>query len=112
MSPRLIWEGETAPVLIDDLHKWDEAPQKLLRAGTGLWSFSMPLPSDAYLEYAFIDPETGERIPDPLNPLRISRTAPTIIITSTCHRGDPLRVGVNTKRRPTRNGHPVYGSHQ
>jgi enterochelin esterase-like enzyme len=67
----LIWEGKTAPVLIDDLHKWDEAPQKLLRAGTELWSFSMPLPSDAYLEYAFIDPETGERVPDPLNPLRI-----------------------------------------
>ena len=26
---------------------------------------------DAYLEYAFIDPQTGERIPDPLNPNRV-----------------------------------------
>jgi enterochelin esterase-like enzyme len=67
----LIWEGETAPLLIDDLHKWDEAPQTMLQAGGTLWSFSMPLPHDAYLEYAFIDPETGERIPDPLNPNRV-----------------------------------------
>ena len=67
----LIWEGETAPLLVDDLHKWDEAPQTMVQAGTKLWSFSMPLPTDAYLEYAFIDPQSGERLPDPLNPNRI-----------------------------------------
>ena len=67
----LIWQGETAPLLIDDLHNWDDAPQKMLPAGEELWSFSMPLPADAYLEYAFIDSQTGERIPDPLNPNRI-----------------------------------------
>ena len=67
----LIWEGESAPLLIDDLHKWDDSPQKMLRAGANLWSFSIPLPSDAYLEYAFIDSQTGERIPDPLNPNRV-----------------------------------------
>lgn len=71
----LIWEGESAPLLIDDLHKWDDAPQKMLRAGEELWSFSMPLPHDAYLEYAFIDPQTGERIPDPLNPNRVKNGA-------------------------------------
>ncbi len=67
----LIWQGATAPLLIDDLHNWDDAPQKLLRAGTGVWSLSIPLPADAYLEYAFVDPKTGERIPDPLNPNRV-----------------------------------------
>jgi len=67
----LIWQGETAPLLIDDLHNWDDAPQKMLPAGEELWCFSMPLPADAYLEYAFIDSQTGERIPDPLNPKRI-----------------------------------------
>ncbi len=66
-----IWQGVTAPLLIDDLHNWDDSPQKMLRAGTELWSFSIPLPADAYLEYAFIDPQTGERIPDPLNPNRV-----------------------------------------
>jgi enterochelin esterase family protein len=67
----IIWQGVTAPLLIDDLHNWDDAPQKMLRAGAELWSFSIPLPADAYLEYAFIDSQTGERIPDPLNPNRI-----------------------------------------
>jgi enterochelin esterase-like enzyme len=67
----IIWQGATAPLLIDDLHNWDDSPQKMLRAGAELWSFSIPLPADAYLEYAFIDPQTGERIPDPLNPNRV-----------------------------------------
>ena len=63
-----MWQGPTAPLLIDDLHNWEDAPQKMLRAGAGLWSFSISLPADAYLEYAFLDAHTGERIPDPLNP--------------------------------------------
>ena len=44
-------------------------------AGTDLWSYSMPLAADAYLEYAFLDTETGERIPDPLNPNRVENGA-------------------------------------
>ncbi|MGB8213866.1 MAG: alpha/beta hydrolase-fold protein [Anaerolineales bacterium] len=68
----LIWQGTSAPNLIDDLHNWDEAPQKMLRAGSELWSFSIPLPADAYVEYAFIDPQTNDRIPDPLNPNRVN----------------------------------------
>ena len=67
----IIWQGKSAPLLMDDLHKWDDSPQKMLRAGTELWSFSIPLPTDAYLEYAFIDPQSGERLPDPLNPNRV-----------------------------------------
>jgi len=67
----LVWQGESAPLLIDDLHNWDDSPQKMLLVGNELWSFSMALPFDAYLEYAFIDPQTGERILDPLNPNRV-----------------------------------------
>jgi enterochelin esterase-like enzyme len=66
-----LWQGATAPLLVDDLHNWDDAPQKMLHVGTELWSYSLPLPSDSYLEYAFLDPETGERLPDPLNPHRV-----------------------------------------
>jgi enterochelin esterase-like enzyme len=62
-----IWQGLTAPDLIDDRHNWEEAPQKLLHVGTELWSYSLPLPPDAYLEYAFVDPVSGTRLPDPLN---------------------------------------------
>jgi enterochelin esterase-like enzyme len=66
-----VWHGKTAPRLIDDLHNWEEDPQTMQRAGTGLWTYSISLAVDAYLEYAFLDAKTGERIPDPLNPNRI-----------------------------------------
>ena len=71
----LIWQGVTAPRLIDDFHNWDDSPQKMLPVGAELWYFSIPLPTDAYLEYAFIDPRTGDRIPDPLNPNRVDNGA-------------------------------------
>lgn len=64
----ILWEGKTAPYLLDDIHNWEEDPQTLVPIGSELWSFSMPLAPDAYLEYAFWDPTTGERLPDPLNP--------------------------------------------
>lgn len=67
----IIWQGATSPRLMDDTHNWDESPQKMLHAGKGLWYLSFPLPPDAYLEYAFMDPKTGEHIPDPLNPRRV-----------------------------------------
>jgi enterochelin esterase family protein len=62
-----VWQGKTAPRLMDDLHNWEEDPQIMEHAGTGLWSFRMSLAADAYLEYAFLDPKSGERILDPLN---------------------------------------------
>lgn len=65
------WQGNTAPHLMDDLHNWEEDPQTMERAGTELWSYTMSLAADTYLEYAFLDPKTDERIPDPLNPNRI-----------------------------------------
>ncbi len=74
-SATLVWQGTSAPRVIDDLHNWDEAPQKMLRAGAALWYLSISLPADAYLEYAFIDSRTCERIPDPLNPNQIRKGA-------------------------------------
>ena len=62
-----LWQGKTAPLLIDDSHNWEDDPQVMERAGSDLWSLSLPLASDAYLEYAFLDPDTGERLSDPLN---------------------------------------------
>jgi enterochelin esterase-like enzyme len=67
----IIWRGASPPRVIDDNHNWDDSPQKMLPAGSGLWFYSIPLPLDAYFEYAFINPKTGERILDPLNPRRV-----------------------------------------
>jgi len=67
----MVWQGQSAPLVMDDLHNWDDSPQKMQRLGASLWSFSISLPADAYLEYAFMDKHTGERILDPLNPNQV-----------------------------------------
>ncbi|MBI5933223.1 MAG: esterase family protein [Chloroflexi bacterium] len=74
-----LWQGDSAPHLIDDLHGWDDHPQKLRRVSPGLWAASFDLARDAYLEYSFLDPSTGSgqspttksRLRDPLNKKRI-----------------------------------------
>jgi len=63
-----VWQGRSAPRLICDLYEWDENPQALTRAGSGVWSLTLNLPRDAYLEYTFLDPKTKRHLPDPLNP--------------------------------------------
>ena len=66
-----LWEGDGAPQLIDDLHYWEEHPQKLTRLSPRLWACSFDLPLDAYLEYAFYDPAAKQRLRDPLNRHRV-----------------------------------------
>jgi enterochelin esterase-like enzyme len=66
-----LWEGKTAPQLIDDLHGWEDNPQPFQHIAPGLWACSFDLPQDAYLEYAFLDPKKNERLPDPHNKQRI-----------------------------------------
>ncbi|MGZ6346191.1 MAG: alpha/beta hydrolase [Anaerolineales bacterium] len=62
-----VWQGRSAPRLVDDLHGWEDNPQTMQHAGPRLWSFSMRLAKDTYLEYGFLDPKSGMRIVDPLN---------------------------------------------
>lgn len=61
------WHGKTAPYFIDDIHMWEDAPQKMKRIDKGLWAYSIELPITAYLEYSFYEPRTETRIEDPLN---------------------------------------------
>ncbi len=58
--------------LIDDLHDWEEQPQKLTRLSPRLWACSFDLPLDAYFEYAYLDPVTKQHLPDPLNTRRVN----------------------------------------
>ena len=70
-----IWEGKTAPYLISDLHGWEANPKPLKRnsatlqpaTAKSIWSCAVTLPRDAYLEYAFYDPVSQTRFPDPFN---------------------------------------------
>ncbi|MCC6300662.1 MAG: esterase family protein [Anaerolineales bacterium] len=75
-----IWEGKTAPHLISDLSRWEENPKPFKRISStiqpasskSIWSCSLNLPRDAYLEYALYDPVSQKRFPDPLNSKSIS----------------------------------------
>ena len=62
-----IWIGRNAPYLIDDIHMWEDNPQKMSRIDKGLWAYSIELPRTTYLEYAFYNPRAKLRFQDPLN---------------------------------------------
>ena len=66
------WEGNQAPALIADFNYWGHAPIQLVRLGEQTWIHKESLSNEAYIEYTFIDLESGERIIDPYNP----RTVP------------------------------------
>lgn len=66
-----LWQGASPVALIDDTHGWEAGPQLMVPAAPGLWTITLQLPTDAYVEYAFQDPASGERILDPMNPQHV-----------------------------------------
>ncbi|MFN2197579.1 MAG: alpha/beta hydrolase-fold protein [Anaerolineales bacterium] len=66
----IVWQGKQPPLFICDLYDWLEHPIEMEQADRSTWFHTMKLRPDAYLEYAFLDAETGERPADPLNPRR------------------------------------------
>ena len=70
-----IWEGKTTRYLVSDLNNWDEklkpfkrvSPRLVPDSAKPVWSCSLTLPRDAYIEYAFHDPKTEKNFLDPLN---------------------------------------------
>jgi len=68
-----VWDGEYAPHLISDVHGWEAKPKAFKRTSDDqVWSCSLTVPSDAYVEYAFYDPFAQEKILDPLNKRTVS----------------------------------------
>jgi enterochelin esterase family protein len=77
-----IWEGDSPPQLLSDLNRWDAArkskPFKRVSPGSKLtstkpiWSTSLTVPRDAYVEYVFYDPNSQEKLLDPLNENTVS----------------------------------------
>jgi enterochelin esterase-like enzyme len=70
-----IWEGDDAPLLVSDSTGWDERPRHFKRLTftsrrgptQPVWSASLTVPRDAYVEYAFMAPDSDEKFLDPLN---------------------------------------------
>jgi len=75
-----LWQGESAPHLMGDVTDWEERPKPFKRLSQKLepatdetlWTCSLTLPRDAYMEYAFYDPISQERFLDPLNGRTVS----------------------------------------
>lgn len=74
------WEGESAPHFIGDVTDWEAKPKPFRRVSSTLqpatvktlWSCSLTLPRDAYVEYAFYNPASREKILDPWNERTVS----------------------------------------
>jgi enterochelin esterase-like enzyme len=74
------WEGRSAPTLISDANNWDEkanpfkrvSPKLRPATAKSIWSCTLILPRDAYMEYAFYDRVTQEKFLDPLNRRTVS----------------------------------------
>ncbi|MBK9924427.1 MAG: esterase family protein [Anaerolineales bacterium] len=70
-----IWEGDSAPHLIGDFNQWDSEPKRFKRVSPRLipdtaksiWSCTLSLPRDVYVEYTFHDPVSQKNFLDPLN---------------------------------------------
>jgi enterochelin esterase-like enzyme len=68
-----IWEGNFPPHLISDVHGWEDKPRPFKPAADQtIWTCSLNIPRDAYVEYALYDPFTQEKILDPLNGQTVS----------------------------------------
>jgi enterochelin esterase family protein len=69
-----LWQGENPPVLMGDFQQWHKATAiTLTETAPNLWTHTLDLPCDAYMEYGFIlDPNSEDgsdanRAPDPFN---------------------------------------------
>ncbi len=62
-----VWRGKRAPVLRGDWTGWESAPGiQLEQAAPNVWTHTMTLPRDAYIEYGYY--RNDKFVPDPLNP--------------------------------------------
>lgn len=68
-----LWQGESAPLLISEVHGWEDRPRPFKPTSTPeVWFSSLTVPRDAYVEYAFMDPVTHKKVTDPLNRQTVS----------------------------------------
>lgn len=73
-SATFVWQGDEPPYLVGDFNGWSaEYAAPWSPVEDGLWSFTLDLPDDAYIEYAFLtEPRDEARLTDPFN----DRTVP------------------------------------
>lgn len=62
-----VWRGRRPVSVSGDFRDWSGEPVPLKQVAPGLWTHTLKLPRDTYVEYAFQDAK-GRRVRDPLNP--------------------------------------------
>ena len=69
-----VWEGQTAPLLVGDFTDWQNGPPLTpVRQAPQVWSYSLTLPQDSYIEYAyFSDVAEDQRLLDPFNRRKVN----------------------------------------
>lgn len=69
-----VWEGATAPFLRGDFSDWQRSELfNPVLIAPGVWSYSLTLPENAYIEYAyFTDIDAVQRTADPFNQRKIT----------------------------------------
>jgi enterochelin esterase family protein len=61
-----VWSGRQAPQLIGDFNRWDDdRALPLAEVAPSVWAYALPLPRDAYIEYAYT--YQGQHVRDPYN---------------------------------------------
>jgi enterochelin esterase-like enzyme len=61
-----VWHGPDAPQLVGDMNRWDfRHPIELCHAAPEVWTHTVKLLRDAYIEYAFV--RDGQPVPDQFN---------------------------------------------
>ena len=61
-----VWRGRRPLFVSGDFQDWQGEPRPLEEVAPGLWAYTLALPDDSYVEYAFQDAK-GRRVKDPLN---------------------------------------------
>lgn len=69
-SATFVWQGAgDVPRLVGDFTGWGESPIELAEVEPGVWSHTLSLPRDAYVEYGYnIRYDVNERFSDLFNP--------------------------------------------
>jgi enterochelin esterase-like enzyme len=69
-SATFVWHGSgDVPQLVGDFTGWGESPINLTEAEPDVWTHTLSLPPDAYVEYGFnLRYDIVERFTDPFNP--------------------------------------------
>lgn len=61
-----VWLGRRSVSVTGDFQDWTGEPLPLEQASPGVWTRTLTLPRDAYIEYALLD-SRGRRVKDPFN---------------------------------------------